>query len=68
MDALERALAEREREEYRFEQACPVCSKCGETIQDEYYYDINGDIYCEECLHDEFSRSTLDYVEEKLYG
>lgn len=28
----------------------PVCDQCGEHIQDEYYYLINGEIFCEDCL------------------
>ena len=28
----------------------PVCDDCGEPIQDEYYYDINGFIICPDCL------------------
>ena len=33
----EKALAER-----------PCCEYCGKPIQDDYYYEINGDIICEE--------------------
>ena len=28
----------------------PVCDYCDEAIQDEQYYEINGDCVCEECL------------------
>ena len=28
----------------------PVCKECGKPIQDEYYYDVNGDTYCDECM------------------
>lgn len=28
----------------------PVCCECGEHIQDDCYYDIEGQIYCESCL------------------
>jgi formylmethanofuran dehydrogenase subunit E len=35
----ERALAER-----------PACDYCERPIQDEYYYYINGENVCEECL------------------
>lgn len=34
----------------------PVCDCCGERIQDEYYYDIDGEILCEECLKDRYRR------------
>lgn len=34
----------------------PVCICCGEHIQDEFYYDIDGDTYCDRCLKDTFLR------------
>lgn len=39
----------------------PKCSECGEHIQDDYYYDINGYIICESCLNDNYRKSTEDY-------
>lgn len=39
----------------------PVCTECGEPIQDDFLYDINGDIYCEECMKDVFRRSSDNY-------
>jgi formylmethanofuran dehydrogenase subunit E len=49
-----------ERHDYEQEKALeelPVCDYCGETIQDDYYYDILGDIVCERCLKREHRRS-----------
>ena len=37
-------------------EQCPVCICCGEHIQDEFYYDIDGDTYCDRCLKDTFLR------------
>jgi formylmethanofuran dehydrogenase subunit E len=28
----------------------PICCECGEHIQSEWLYDINGDLYCEDCM------------------
>lgn len=28
----------------------PLCECCEEPIQDEFYYDIGGEIYCEDCM------------------
>lgn len=39
----------------------PICIECGNPIQDDVLYDINGDIFCEECMNDVFRRSTEDY-------
>jgi formylmethanofuran dehydrogenase subunit E len=37
------------------------CEYCGKPIQDDYCYEINGDILCEKCLNDNFRRSTDNY-------
>lgn len=39
----------------------PVCCMCGEPIQDEYYYLINDDILCQECLENNFRKETDEY-------
>lgn len=44
-------------------QKLPKCEYCGETITDDHYYDINGDVICEECLNDNFRKPVDDYVE-----
>ena len=28
----------------------PKCAHCGEPIQDDYCYEYEGEIYCEECF------------------
>ena len=35
----------------------PKCDDCGEHIQDEYYFEVEGDILCEECMHDRYRKS-----------
>lgn len=34
----------------------PVCAECGEEIQDEYCWEINGETYCDDCARDLFQR------------
>lgn len=41
----------------------PVCSYCDEPIQDDYLYEINDEVICEECLKDNFRKPVEDYVE-----
>ena len=36
---------------YKWAKKRPVCCQCGEHIQDEYGYDLNGDWYCEDCIN-----------------
>ena len=48
---------------------CPVCCECGDEgyIQDDYYYLIEGKIYCEEhfeeYVNENFRKDTEDYIE-----
>lgn len=45
-----------------------ICECCGEPIQDEYLYDFDGDLVCEECMLDyvreNFRKKTEDYMED----
>ena len=34
----------------------PLCSCCNEPIQEDYYYEINEEKICEECLRINFKR------------
>ena len=43
-------------------ESLPKCVNCGEPIQDDYLYDIDGDIYCEDCMKDEFRACTENYI------
>ena len=40
----------------------PMCDECHEHIQDDYYYDIDGQTLCEECLNDNYRKSLDDYL------
>ena len=41
----------------------PVCSYCDNHIQDDFLYEINDAVICQECLNDNFRKSVDDYVE-----
>ena len=41
----------------------PVCDFCGRRISDPYYYEVMGDVICEDCMNEEYRRDTDDYVE-----
>ena len=43
-------FAIRDLEQYKWLQSLPVCDDCGEAIQDEYYYEIDGNKYCDRCV------------------
>ena len=39
----------------------PRCCDCGEYIQDEEYYDIDDNLFCEKCLNNNFKKLTENY-------
>lgn len=53
-------------EQERWLQSRPVCCECGEHIQDEDLFDIDGDLVCEDCLTDymkkHYQQKTEKYV------
>lgn len=51
-------------EQERKLEMLPVCVCCGEPIQTEEYYDINDDLFCPECMEDNFKRWTGNYIKE----
>jgi formylmethanofuran dehydrogenase subunit E len=55
MDAYDLFLKDEYDRDARLE-ARPECVCCGEHIQDDYQFIINGESYCEECMMDQFRR------------
>ena len=43
----------------------PVCDnrKCRRQIDDEYFYEIEGDYLCEKCMILRYRRSVEDFIE-----
>ena len=46
------------------EAKLPSCDKCGKPINDDMYFEIGCEILCESCMHDEYGRSTEDYLRD----
>lgn len=40
----------------------PKCGYCDETVQDDYYFEIEGEIICEGCLIKHFRKAVDEYV------
>ena len=49
-------------EEERWLAKRPVCRICHEPIQDERLFDIEGNLYHEECAESEFKKWTENYI------
>jgi formylmethanofuran dehydrogenase subunit E len=60
-DSLSRDIDNYERAQARALAKLPRCSECDEPIQDDFCYEINGELICEECMKG-YRRSTEDYV------
>lgn len=56
--------AEYEREQERSLRKYPKCDYCGERITDDYFYNIDGTYFHEECLKEEYREETEDYMED----
>lgn len=50
-------------EQQRAIEKLPVCTECGEPIQDDVYYDIDGDCVCPGCLESNHKHWVEDYIE-----
>jgi DNA-directed RNA polymerase subunit RPC12/RpoP len=59
-DNYDQWLANERRQERQLAQL-PKCDRCHEEIQ-EYFFDIYGEIYCEECGIKLFRKNTEDYI------
>ena len=46
----------------RLEEKLPKCDDCGEPITDDYLYEIDGEILCEECFNDRYRNATEDFM------
>ena len=42
----------------------PICDICGEPIMDDYLYDLDGTLVCEDCLKAEYRKPVEDYIED----
>ena len=51
-----------DREQERRKARLPVCEDCKKRIQDEHYFDVDGEILCEKCMIHRYRRNTDDLV------
>lgn len=50
------------REQDKFMEQLPYCDECGQRIEDEFCYQIDDVIICEDCI-ERFRKYTTDLVE-----
>ncbi len=45
----------------RWLESLPICSECGEPIQDDMLYDFDGTLICQDCMR-EHLHATDNYM------
>lgn len=40
----------------------PVCSECGEPIQDDFCFEVNDELICDECMHNNHRKCVDDFI------
>lgn len=40
----------------RLEAQVPICNYCGKPVAEDFYYEINDEVFCAECLEQHFRR------------
>ena len=51
-----------ERQQEALLDKLPECESCGKLIQDDYYFEIDNEILCEECMNQRYRKNTEDFV------
>lgn len=49
-------------EQDRAEEKLPECSECGEKVHNDYFYEINDEVICSDCLDSNHRKWVEDYV------
>lgn len=52
-----------ERQQEAWLRKLPVCYECGEHIQDDDCWELNGELICTDCLEANHKKCTEDYIE-----
>ena len=43
----------------RLEKEVPVCDYCNRPVADDFYYEINDEVICAECMEQHFRREVV---------
>ena len=41
----------------------PRCSECDQPIQDDFCFEVNDELICEECMHDNHRKCVEDFID-----
>ena len=43
----------------RLEKQVPVCCYCNRPVMEDFYYELNDEVYCADCLDKHFKREVV---------
>lgn len=43
----------------RLEEKVPVCDCCSQPVAEDYYYEINDEVICAECMDNHFRKDVV---------
>lgn len=55
-----------DQEEADYLEKLPLCEKCGRRIDEDNYFEVDGEILCESCMNERYRKRTEDWV--NTYG
>lgn len=58
-----RDFARWDAEQARMLEHRPECADCGERVQEDYYYLINDEVICPNCLESGYRKSIDEYID-----
>lgn len=56
----------RDKAQATYEASLPICANCRETINGEFLYEFDGELFCEDCFNDEFRKPVDNYIKDPL--
>ena len=62
-ESLSRDCENYDRAQAKALEKLPRCSECDRPIQDDFCFEINGELLCGECLNDNHRKSTEYFIE-----
>ena len=56
------AFCEHEARQESMLDELPICCDCKEPIQEDHLFDINGELFCFDCMKSNYRKYTEDYM------
>lgn len=56
-------FAQHDAEKERRLAQMPICADCGNPVQEDHFYSINGEVICPDCMESNYRKDIDDYVE-----